>query len=494
MGFHNLSKSSFLKGMQCEKQLYLFIHHYDWQDPISEAQQAILDRGKNVGILARDLFPGGIDVAPQSPFQYAKSAELTLEKISEGIKVIYEASFIHDKVLVAVDILVKSGEKWKIYEVKNSTSISEIYKLDAAVQYYVLKKSGLDIADISIVYMNNQYIRQGELSIKKLFSIKSVLDIVIEQQGLIEEKIERFKKILKFRTIPEINIGPQCNDPYSCSFLSYCWNGIPEYSVFNISGLKTDKKFELFNRGILKIEGVPKDYNLSANQRIQVDSEISKKTIIDKKRIKEFLDSISYPLYFMDFETFMPAVPLYDNSRPYQQIPFQYSLHYQEDPNSDLKHFEFLADAKGDPRLPFIEKLLKDTESDGDILVYNQSFEMSRLKEIAKDFPQFIINIEERITRIKDLMLPFQKKYFYNPEMQGSYSIKKVLPALVPDLSYDDLVIAEGGAAMNAFEILIYETDQDKIEEIRTNLLEYCKLDTLAMVEILKAIRNIMNI
>ena len=166
----------------------------------------------------------------------------------------------------------------------------------------------------------------------------------------------------------------------------------------------------------------------------------------------------------MDFETFMPAVPLYDDSRPYQQIPFQYSLHYQEDPNSDLKHFEFLADAKGDPRIPFIENLLRDTEGEGDILVYNQSFEMSRLKEIARDFPQFANDIEERLTRIKDLMLPFQKKYFYKPEMQGSYSIKKVLPALVPDMSYDGLEIAEGGAAMNAFESLIYETDQKIIK------------------------------
>ena len=163
------------------------------------------------------------------------------------------------------------------------------------------------------------------------------------------------------------------------------------------------------------------------NQRIQVDGEINKKTIIDKKGIKNFLESLSYPLYFMDFETFMPAVPLYDNSRPYQQIPFQYSLHYQEDYNSDLKHFEFLADAKGDPRIPFIENLLKDTEGEGDILVYNQSFEMSRLKEIARDFPQYANDIEERLTRIKDLMLPFQKKYYYKPEMQGSYSIKNVL-------------------------------------------------------------------
>ena len=155
---------------------------------------------------------------------------------------------------------------------------------------------------------------------------------------------------------------------------------------------------------------------------------------------------------------------------------------------SELKHFEFLADGKSDPRILFIENLLRDTEADGDILVYNQSFEMSRLKEIARDFPQYANEIEERLTRIKDLMLPFQKKYYYKPEMKGSYSIKYVLPALVPDMSYEVLPIAEGGAAMNAFEALISETDPKVIKKTRNNLLEYCKMDTLAMVEILKAI------
>ncbi len=298
------------------------------------------------------------------------------------------------------------------------------------------------------------------------------------------KKLKDFKVVLKSKTIPEINIGPQCNDPYDCAFLGYCWKDIPEYSVFNIARLNTNKKFELFNSGIIKIEDVPGDYKLNANQRLQVDSEINKTSFMDKKGLKNFLDSLTYPLYFMDFETFMPAVPLYDDSRPYQQIPFQYSLHYQEDYKSELKHYEFLADAKGDPRIPFIEKLLKDTENEGDILVYNQAFEMSRLKEIARDFPQYANDIEERLSRIKDLMLPFQKKYYYTPEMKGSYSIKKVLPALVPELSYEGLEIAEGGAAMNAFESLIYETDEKVIQKTRKDLLEYCKMDTLAMVEI----------
>ncbi len=315
MSSHLLSKSSFLKGIQCEKQLYLYKHHYDWRDEVTEAQQAIFDRGTDVGKLAQDLFPGGIDAAPPNPFQYDKSAELTQDKINEGVKIFYEASFIYDEVLVAVDILVKAGNKWKIYEVKSSTSVSETYILDAAVQYYVLINSGLDVDDISIVHLNNQYVRHGELNIQELFSIESVLDLVKDQQDLIAEKIKSFKVVLKSKTIPEINIGPQCNDPYDCAFLGYCWKDIPDYSVFNIARLNTNKKFELFNSGVIKIEDVPGDYKLNANQRLQVDSEINKTSFIDKKGLKNFLDSLTYPLYFMDFETFMPAVPLYDDTR-----------------------------------------------------------------------------------------------------------------------------------------------------------------------------------
>jgi hypothetical protein len=484
MKSYTLSKSSFIKGIQCEKQLYLYKHFYKLRDPISEEQQAIFTRGTNVGKLAQNLFPGGVDLSPSNPFQYEKAAKLTQEKIQSGVKVFYEPSFIYDELLVAVDILVWQKNKWHIYEVKSSTSISDTYIMDAAVQYYVLRNSGLDIKDVSIIYMNNQYVRQGDLDINQLFTIESVLDLIEELQDMIPERISAFKKLLKSKSIPDISIGPHCNDPYPCSFLGYCWKDIPEYSVFNISGLKTDKKFEFFNSGIVHIEDIPDEFKLSDNQRLQVDVHKNKKTVIDKTGLKEFMDLVRYPLYFMDFETFMPAVPLYDNSRPYQQIPFQYALYYQKNKKSELEFFEFLGSPEADARVRFIESLLNNTKRKGDIIVYNKSFEITRLKEIARDFPDYADDIEERIDRIKDLMLPFQKKYYYKPEMMGSYSIKNVLPALVPMLSYDGMPVADGGMAMIAYESLLYETDPDKIDAIRKNLLEYCKMDTYAMVRI----------
>jgi hypothetical protein len=490
MGSHLLSKSSFLKGIQCEKQLYLYKHHYDWQDPVSEEQQAIFDRGTNVGLLAWQLFPGGAK-ATEDPRESDIAVARTSELLTKSNGVIYEAAFLFDGVLVISDIIVKIGDKWKIYEVKSSTSVSETYIYDAAVQYYVLKSSGLDISDVSIVYLNNQFVRMGELNVQELFTVESVLGPVKEQWDFVTQKVAALKKVVRRRSIPDIKIGPQCHNPYDCSFLGTCWKEVPEYSIFDIAGMRTEKKFDLFNRGVINIEDIPKDFLLSGNQRIQVDNQINNSTVIDKKSIKQFLESLSYPLYFLDFETFMPAVPLYDYSRPYQQIPFQYSMHYLKSRESEPKHAEFLADGKSDPRIPFIENLLRDTEGEGDIIVYNQAFEMSRLKEIAEDFPEYKKGINERLKRIKDLMLPFQKKYYYNPEMKGSYSIKNVLPALVPEMSYDGMAIAEGGAAMNAFEALINEKDEAKIQEIRKDLLEYCKMDTLGMVKIKNALDNL---
>jgi hypothetical protein len=485
MGSHLLSKSSFLKGLQCEKQLYLYKHHYELRDPVSDTQRAIFRRGSKVGFLGRQLFAGGA-IATEDPRRPDKAVSKTIELIKKNHRVIYEAAFLFDGVLVISDIIVKSGSKWKIYEVKSSMGITEPHIYDAAIQYYVLKNSGLDISDISIVFLNNQYVRMGELNIPELFMDESVLDLVKEQQFFIEKKIAELKIVLRKKSIPDIKIGPQCRNPYDCSFLGYCWQDVPEYSIFDIAEMKTENKFDLFNGGIFKLQDVPKDYKLTSSQRMQVDSEIKGNTIIDKKGIKEFLDSLTYPLYFIDFEAFMPAVPLYDHSHPYQQIPSQYSLHCQKTKNSELEHFEFLADGKSDPRIPFIENLLKDTEGKGDIIVYNQSFEISRLKEIAQDFPEFKKKINERLKRIKDLMLPFQKKYYYKPEMKGSYSIKNVLPALMPEISYEGLPIADSGAAMNAFEALLYEKDEAKIQKTRRELLEYCKMDTLGMVKLLE--------
>ena len=490
MGLHLLSKSSFLKGLQCEKHLYLYKYHYDEMDELSDMQKSIFQRGTDVGELAQQLFPGGFDASPPNHFEYDKCVAVTDLKIKEGVDIIYEAGFQFDDVLSVADIIVKEGNGWNIFEVKSSTSVSETYINDSALQYYVLSNAGIEINDFSIIYINNQYIRKGELNLEELFSMESVLEFVLPLQNFIKENIVRLKKVIKKREMPEIDIGEHCHNPYICGFYNYCRKHIPENSVFDFSGMHLAKKYELYRQGIIKLDAVPEDYTLNKANKLQLEIYKTGNVQIDEEAIKEFISDLNYPLYFMDFETFQPAIPRFDNSKPYQQIPFQYSIHSKEKTESEPKHLEFLAEPGDDPRIKFIEGLLRGTNGEGDIIVYNKSFEIMRLKEIARDFPEYVDKIEALILRIKDLMVPFRKKYYVAPEMKGSYSIKAVLPALVPELSYDELEINEGGLASIAYESLLSETDLMKIAEIKSQLLEYCKLDTLAMVKILERLET----
>ncbi len=491
MSSHLLSKSSFIRGVQCEKHLYLYKYHYNEMDQLSEMQKAIFKRGTDVGKIAQQLFPGGIDASPESHLDYDEAIILTSGLLNKKQKVIYEASFNFDDVLSVADIVINEKSGLKVFEVKSSTSISETYIRDAALQYWVISNCGYKIKDFSITYINNQYIRKGELELEKLFISESVLEQILPLQKWVEEKIKRFKVVLNKKAIPKIDIGEHCYDPYVCGFYNYCRKHIPDNSVFDLSGVHLNKKYELYRNGIIKLKDIPDEFNLGKNARLQIQVYKSKKDLIDKTAIKDFLSDLNYPLYFMDFETFQPAVPMFDNSKPYQQIPFQYSLHYKKGKNSKVEHFEFLSDIDSDPRIKFVENLLRDTKGKGEILTYNKSFETQRLKEIAIAFPEYAKEIEERISRIKDLMLPFQKKFYYTNDMQGSYSIKSVLPALIPELSYESLEINDGGQASIAFESLFYETDFIRIDEIRKNLLAYCKLDTYAMVKLLEKLESL---
>ena len=488
---HILSKSTFLYGNQCPKRLYLYKFRPDLKEEVSIGQQAVFDRGTNVGILARDLFPGGIDASPETAFEYQKAVVKTAELIAAGNTVIYEAVFQFDGVLAAIDILAKERGKWKAYEVKSTTQIKDIHVTDAALQYHVITNSGLPLVDISIVHLNTEYIRKGKLKIGNLFEQESVKMEAIEMQADIRKTISELKAMLAKKQEPKVDIGPHCTDPYECDFMDYCWSHIPEVSVFSIARLRSEKKFALYNKGIIHYKEVRKEIELTTYQKLQVDGHLNKKKHIDIESIRAFLSTIPFPLYFLDFETFQSAIPLYDQSRSYQQIPFQYSLHYQKSSDSTLQHFEFLADAKGgDPRLPFIEQLLAETKNPGLILTYNKGFEKSILTALARDFPKHSKALENLIDRLRDLMVPFQQGMYYLPEMNGSYSIKEVLPALVPELSYEDLEIGDGGSASLAFIEMMYNPEAD-ISLIRESLLKYWGLDTLGMVKIFEHLQKV---
>jgi hypothetical protein len=489
---HILSKSSFLSGLQCHKKLYFEKFRRDLKPPVSEVQQAIFNTGHNVGELAQKLFPNGKDASPEN-FNYQKAVENTRSLIDEGCPIIYEASFQFNGVLVIMDILVDTEEGWKAYEVKSSTEVKPVNKNDAAIQYYVITHSGLALSDISIVHINNEYIRQGNLDINALFTISSVKEDVLNLQEEIPQQITLFSNIATTKEEPSVDIGPHCTKPYDCDFRHHCWSHVPEDSVFDISRIGKNA-WELYDMGVLDIKDIPDSFDLNHNQRMQVRHARTGATYINKEEIQHFVNNLKFPLIFLDFETYQMAVPPFDNIRPYRQIVFQYSLHTQTSLKIEYNHHEYLSISDGsDPRKKLLEDLIANCGTEGDILAFNMGFEKMVLNELLEVFPHYEDQIQSIISRMKDLMIPFRDRRYYMPEMKGSYSIKAILPALVPELSYYNLEIQEGGTASRTFAQMNHGDYTGSIEETRKNLLEYCKLDTWAMVKILEKLQSVME-
>ena len=487
---YRLSKSTFMRGLQCIKSLYLYKHHYDLQDETSAAQEAVFSMGHRVGELAQQLFPGGVDLSPEYENgypQWGPSIERTAREIKQGTPVIYEAAVVHEGVFAAMDILVRDGNRWKAYEVKSGTSVKENYANDAALQYWVLTGAGVDLSDISIVHINTGYVRQGALDLHKLFAIESVLDHARARLDEIGGDVQRLFEIIAGKVVPDVSVGRHCEDPYTCSFMGHCWGEQPERSVFELS---SGKAWKLHDLGISRLDDIPSDFDLNSKQRMQVNAAITGEPHIDIGAVRDFVASLQYPLYFLDFETLGPAIPLFDGASPYKHMPFQYSLHRRDEPGGELHHTAFLGDGENDPASALVEQLLSDIGPEGDVLVYT-SYEKTQLNKLADFLPERASELDDLISRLVDLARPFSQRAYYTADMAGRYTIKKVLPALVPGMSYDGMDIADGMTASNAYEGLHYNDDPQIVEQTRKALLDYCELDTLAMVKILEVLEGV---
>jgi len=483
-----LSKSLYIRGLQCEKSLWLKKKKPEVLQAPDDGAQAVFDTGTSVGELACELFGGGERIEYTGDFgsQMAKTKEL----IEYGAKVIYEATFCFDGILVMVDILRIGKDELIINEVKSSTSVKEVYIDDASIQYYVISSLGYNVGGVNIIHIDNNYVRGEKLELEKFFHTEDATEQVKQKQADIPQILSKFDEILSENVEPEIDIGLHCSNPYACDAWEYCWReqrSIPVYSVFDISRLRSDKKFELYKSGIVKFEDIKELDKFNASQQIQIRSELSQEEIIGKEAIKEFLDTLSYPLYHLDFETFQQAVPEFVGLSPYEQISFQFSIH-KDDGKGNLEHFEFLAEAGADPRYELALNLIKFIPQNACVLAYNMSFEKGVIRCLAANYPQISNELMAIHDNIKDLMAPFASKSYYHPKMQGSYSIKYVLPALVPEFesAYKDLnLIHHGGEAMSKYAKLKGKTKGEQ-DAIRKALLAYCKLDTLAMVKVLE--------
>ena len=488
-----LSKSQYIRGLQCHKSLWLYKHKPELRDAPDSQTQSSFEKGYDVGDLAKELFPSGVEIEFESD-NFDGMIAKTKELINSGCEVIYEATFKEDGIFAMADILVKNGKSWDIYEVKASTHVKEYHINDTAIQWYALSKA-INLNRAYIIHINNKYVRDGELNIQELFTIDDITDIVLQKQGGIEPQLLEMQEMLK-ADMPHIDIGKHCSDPHECDFKSYCWSHIPKNnSVFDIS-YAMGKQWKLYYQGILSIDDVPTDFHLGKNARTQIEYHKSQKIKIDKQKIKEFLDTIKYPINFFDFETFQNAIPRFDNQRPYAQMPFQYSLHILHE-DGTLEHKEFLGSENSDPRRALAEQMLKDITPTGSIVAFNQSFEITQIKNLALVFSDISDELLALNERFIDLAYPFQHKYYYHPKFNGKYSIKVVLPTLFPDddeLDYKKLgTIQNGGDAMDTFAKLHLLKDKSKLAEIKRDLLAYCRLDTLAMVRIWEKLHQIVK-
>ena len=487
-----LSKSQYIRGLQCHKSLWLHKNSPSLKNEISEQSESLFNTGNQVGDYAKQLFPGGEEIE-FNPDDFAGMIQKTTNLIKNNTSTIYEATFKEKGVFAMADILQKNGEGWDVYEVKASTTTKPYHIDDAAIQYYSLSNA-ITINKVFIIHINNQYVRQGELDIHALFVLDDITDQVLSRQEGVQSNLKSLEIMLK-SSMPEIDIGHHCSDPYECDFSDYCWKNIPEPSVFNLYRLNWSKKFDLYYSGVRKYEELPNNYALTEIQRLQVDAAKNNKVRVNKPIVEEFLNSIEYPISFFDFETFQNAIPRFDDQRPYMQMPFQYSLHIVND-DGEMTHMEFLGNENEDPRRELSERMLNDLPGTGSIMAYNQSFEIGRIRELADLFPDLRAELLALTERFVDLITPFRNLGYYHPDFNGSFSIKSVLPAMFPDdpeLDYKKLGIQDGGMAMDAFANLHLLKDTNKREQIRNDLLAYCHLDTLAMVRIWGKLNGICN-
>ena len=478
-----LSKSRFLAGLQCHLKLWYQCYNRELIPEVPPSQQAIFDAGHEVGELATQLFPGGI-LIDEPYFLHKQAVQSTLQAMQDpDVKSIYEAAFVYDGVRIRVDVLERLDDgSWNLVEVKSSTSVKEVYYPDVAVQFYVLEGCGLKINRAGILHINNQYVYDGKnLDLESLFSFGDLTDETMAMQPEIPGQLEELKGMLAVDRAPEIQPSRHCHKPYDCEFWDHCTKDMPEFWVYDISGIGQEKLDELADMGIQAIRDIPETFSLSQIQD-RIRASVSNRQEFISDQLEAELNDVVYPVHFLDFETIGVAIPRYAGTRPYQTIPFQWSDHILYE-NGKLEHREYLCNEDKDPREEFTQTMLDALGTKGSIVIYT-SYETGILNSLIEHFPQYAAELQSVIDRFVDLYAIIRRNY-YHPKFYGSFSLKYVLPALVPEMSYENLSIQDGmQASLDYLRMIDSATSEDEKARIRSDLLTYCGQDTLAMVKI----------
>lgn len=480
-----LSKTKLMRGYRCAKSIYLTIHKPALEAPITPETQALFDQGNTVGAEARKFFPGGV-LIDNVPWDFTGAIQRTRELLAANTGIIYEAAFEYMGCYARADIIQYSPttQRWQIFEVKSTTKVKPEHLDDVGLQTWIMAKSGLPIEQINIMHLNTDC-RYPDLS--DLFKIQDVTAEMRATYLSVQPRVKDIFSLIRSENVPTTNIGAHCLAPNECGFKQHCWreNNVPEFSVLDLPGLR-DRKWELFHAGVVEID----DANLTDLSEIQariVDVHKTGQRYIDYAEISSALAAWQFPLVFLDFETINPAIPRYDGSGPFQHVPFQFSVHILDKLDGEIQHTGFLHSDRSDPRPALIPALLDACRGTGSIVAYYSDFESRCIQSLAEFAPQHKEALEALLPRMVD-PLPVIRKAIYDKAFAGSFSLKKVAPALLGSQhSYDEMAVANGGEAQRAFETLISLNATDPAHQtLRFDMLEYCKKDTLVMVELVK--------
>lgn len=484
-----ITKSKFVAGCQCLKRLFLLTHSPELGAKKSEADFSLMDQGRQVGKLAQRLFPGGVEVRTGDA---EEAIRITRELIANPtVPAIFEAAFEDSGVFVRVDILHRRRDgRWRLIEVKSSASVKVEHPEDVAIQYQVLSNCRLDVASCHLAHINRNYVYQsGNIDPWRFFRIRNLTREVARLQTKLVFQVRSEFRVLTMPAAPDLPTGKHCVQPVVCEFYDHCNPPRSNDHIGCLPYIHASAMEQLEKMGVESIRDIPDDFELTEIQRRAATSVQTGQPWFSPE-LRDELGCLKYPLFFMDFETVNPCIPRFSGMRPYDHISFQFSVHVQRTPDAAIEHFEFLATDKVDPRREFIASLCDVLGEHGSILVYNQQFESARLSDLAAWLPEFDERINNIQARLFDL-LPIVRNRVYHPAFAGSYSLKSVLPALLPEMTYENMEVADGQDAGLAWEMLVRSSDPAGRERLRTALLAYCSQDTIALVRILQNLRTV---
>jgi hypothetical protein len=482
-----LSKSEYMMFLKQPAWMWLKKHDKTKLPPVDDNTQAMFDAGNLFETYAEQLFPDGVRLGFDSYNEYLSLPERTTKALADGATTIFQGRFEHEQLTFICDVIAIVGDKEvDLYEIKSSTKAKPDHEFDLAFQMVVLEGCGFTVRNISVVHVNNQFVRNGEVDAKKLTGTTDITEIVKAKRDLTKKHIESALKVMNSSTIP--TISPSQARLGSLNEWLDIYRGlttVEPYSIYDLCVAGAERIGKLEALGITKLTDIPVDFPLTAKQQLQVQATKEDRVLIQADRIKQYLNTLTFPLYFFDYETLMSIVPYFDGFKPYQQVPFQYSLHILDAPEAELRHLEYLHRDNSNPAEPLSKTLKSQIGDTGSVLTWNMSFEKrcnTLLGTLVPEYAEFYENLNARIV---DLMVPFSSDLYVDKAFHGSASIKNVLPVLVPELSYKVLGIQEGGAAQRLWMEAVLDGKRGaEKEKILSDLVEYCGLDTLAMVKI----------